>query len=476
MKPISVQEIVEATNGKLIAGRSEDTVTVITTDSRVIPENALFVPIVGERMDGHDFLMKAVQAGAKCVLTSRASVDGLYDESGAEESAGNCAIVLVQDTITALQKVGKLHRSKLTLPCIGITGSVGKTTTREMVSAALASQKSVFKTDKNYNNKIGVPLTLSEMTDDYDFGVLELGLNVRDELGTISELTNIETCMITNIGVAHIEFYGTKDEICKEKFTVTKGFRKENPAPKMMFLNGDDPYLLKYKDLTGFPYTTYAVSNQEADYAAQNIRYVNDKTAFTLMKKGKAILEVTLSVLGLHNVLNAVGALAVCDYYGLDLEKAQEGLSKFSGFAHRLQRFEKDGALYIDDTYNASPQSMKAGIDVLESLVYGDNEGDKLLVLGDMFELGENGPAYHREVGEYAAKKNFTKMLLAGELSKNIEDAYRENGGTREVVRFETAEELEAELRKTLKPGDVAYFKASHGMHFSDMVDRLLGK
>ena len=474
MKDLTIKEIVEATAGTLVSGVLSDTVRVLSTDSRNIPENCLFVPIVGERMDGHDFLLQTAEKGVKAVLTARDEVPGFYTRAGAVEKYKDIAIIRVADTLTGLQAVGRLARTKLAVPAIGVTGSVGKTTTREMVSYALSGTKKVYKTDKNYNNKIGVPITLCEMTDDYDIAVLELGLNVREELGTISALANIETAMITNIGVAHIEYYGTKDEICKEKFTVTRGFWPENPAPKMLFLNGDDELLMKYKDLSGFPYTTYAVENKQADYYAKDIEFTDGKTTFTLMKQGNALLQVTLTVLGRHNILNAVGAMAVADYYKVPLEKAAESLSTFRGFRHRLERFEKNGVLLIDDTYNASPASMKAGIDVLSDLVLSNPGGERIAVLGDMFELGDNSASYHREVGEYAATKPFDRLLLVGENARKIGEAYLENGGIAHVRYFDRNEELLMVLKEHLNPGDVAYFKASHGMHLSEVVEGLL--
>ena len=473
MKDLKISEILEYTEGTLVSGCPEDTVNTISTDSRVIPENCLFVPIVGERMDGHDFLGGALEK-AKAVLTSRPAMDGIYNENGAEEGFENANIILVEDTITALQQVGKLARTKVNIPAVGVTGSVGKTTTREMVSYALSGAMKVYKTDKNYNNKIGVPLTLSEMTEESDIAVLELGLNVRNELGTISALTNIETAMITNIGVAHIEYYGTRDEICKEKFTVTKGFWPENPAPKMLFLNGDDTYLMKYKDLTGYAYKTYAIESDESDYYARNIEIKDGLTTFDLMKNGEKVISVTLSVLGKHNVLNAVGALAVADYYKVPLRKAAESLSKFTGFRHRLERFEKDGVMIIDDTYNASPASMKAGVSVLSDMVLTNTAGRRIAVLGDMLELGEQTKEYHYEVGEYAATEKVDLLFLLGENSREIGRAYKEHGGKAEIQYFMDGESLLETLKKTVKAGDFVYFKASHGTNLGPVVEGLL--
>ena len=471
---IHIKDILNATGGKLLSGDPEDTVSLFQVDSRLSGPGTLFTAVTGGNSDGHLYLRKAFSQGASAALVSLPSVEGVYGPSGVSDAFRDRAVILVPDTVEALQKAGALKRSLHPVPAVGVTGSVGKTTSREMISYALSAEKKVFTTGKNYNNRIGVPLTLSEITEEHEIAVLELGMNVPGELGTISQLTDLDSALITNVGVAHIEYYGTKDAIAKEKFTVTKGFTSGRPEEKMLFLNHDDPLLMKYRDLTGFPYTTFGLQ-EGADYRASGISSdEGGRTVFTLEKHGKSLLRVRLSVLGSHNVMNAVAAMAVADRYGVDLQKAAETLGTFTGFKGRLERIEKDGILYIDDTYNASPVSMMAGLRVLSGILPKGSSGRRIAVLGDMFELGEKSRHYHEEVGRMAAALEIDKLFLRGENAFHLGEAYQKEGGKAEVVYASSNEELIALLRETLQPGDAAYFKASHGMDFQVVTDGLL--
>ena len=470
MENVTVKSVLECTKGTLLSGNADLVLKAVSTDSREVSDETLFVPIVGENKDAHAFVEKALLAGAPAALTARREIfeDFIKNNPGEEKT-----FILVEDTTKAIQEIGKMARLKLKLPAIGVTGSVGKTTTREMISAALSAGMKVYKTEKNYNNWLGVPLTLCDMSDDYDIGVLELGLNVRGELPLISSLTNIETAVITNIGVAHIEYYGTKDEICKEKFTITKGFSEDNPREKMLFLCGNDPYLMKYKDLTGYPYTIYG-TEENAQYRAENVRVENGKYTFDFSRRGEFLFTVTLSVLGEHNVLNACAALAVADRYNVDLLKARDRLQEFTGFKNRLQQFEKNGVLIIDDTYNASPDSMKAGLKVLSDMQYKDGTGRRIAVLGDMFELGENAPVYHYEVGAAAKLFNVDEYLLVGENAKELGRGIQDVLPEKRITHFESKAALLDALKSMLRPGDIVYVKASNGMKLREITEGLL--
>lgn len=469
MKNIKVRDIIEATGGTLLSGDPELTLLTASTDSRAIGEAALFVPIVGQNQDGHQYIDKAFENGASASFTN----SRVYYESYTAEHPGHDKVfILVNDTTEAFQKTGTLARSRLSLPAVGVTGSVGKTTTREMITAALSAEKKVYSTKKNYNNWLGVPITLCDMTDDDDIAVLELGLNVKGELELISSFTDLDCAVITNIGVAHIEFYGTQDEIAKAKYSVTNGFWPSNPAEKRLFINGNDPYLMKYRDLTGYPYTVYG-TEENADYRAMNIRTENGRFVFDFYRHGTFMFPVTLSVLGAHNVLNALAAFAVADHFGVDLRKAAEKVSAFTGFTNRLQRYEANGFTIIDDTYNASPTSMKAGLDVLCDLEAGPG-GRKYALLGDMFELGPDAPKYHYEVGEYAASKVFDRLFLIGDNAKMIGRAMTDGGSKIPQAHFDDKAALTEALKALLKPGDLLYIKASNGMKLHAVTEGLI--
>ena len=470
MKNIRVRDIVEETGGKLLQGKEEQLLLTVTTDSRVVGEEALFVGISGETMDGNRFTTSAVENGAKAAMISDPNAYEVYHHAHPEDL--ETAFILVQDTTDAIQRTARMARRRLQMPAVGVTGSVGKTTTREMIACALSAEKQVYRTSRNYNNWLGVPLTLCDMSDAYDIAVLELGLNVRGELGLISSLSDIDTAVITNIGTAHLEFYGTRDELCKEKFTITRGFNDADPRPKLMILNGDDPYLRKYKDLTGYPYVFYG-STPDCPYWFENVHVEEGRFVFDFCFHGAERLTVRLSVLGRHNVSNAVAALAVADHYGVDLVKAAEALSGYKGFRSRLERHEKNGWLLIDDTYNASPDSMKAGLQVLHDIQFKPG-GRKIAVLGDMLELGEESARYHYEVGVYAAPLGIDLFLMRGTDIMNAKRAILAEAPDTEIQTYEDLDALTADLRKILQPGDVVYVKASHYTGIHRVTEELL--
>ena len=466
MKPMSIKEISEAIEGSRILGNDDVIIENVSTDSRVIPEKGLFVPIKGANADGHSFLLKAAENGASALMSERReAVEGVL------AAYPEIPVILVKDTTEALQDFAKAARLKTGIPAVGVTGSVGKTTTREMISTALSAGLKVYKTENNFNNWLGLPMTLLSMTDEDDIAVLELGMNVRGELGRISSLSDLDAAVITNIGVAHMEYYGSQEEILKEKLTITRGFTNGAPEDKMVFLNADDPFLKKAAATLPYPVTLYGTSD-EADYQVKNVRSEEGFTVFDLYKHHEFLLPVRLSVLGSFNVLNAAAAMAVADRYHVDLEKAADKLASFTGFKNRLQRFMKDGCLIIDDTYNASPASMKAGLDVLEGLT--DRKGKKIAVLGDMFELGDGSPAFHYEVGIYAASKKIDVLYVIGEQSIEIERGAREKGAVFEIRHFEDKETLIQTLKERIEPGDTVYLKASNSMKLKEVTEGLL--
>ena len=470
MNDIRIRDILEASSGTLLQGDPELSLHAVTTDSREVPEDALFVGIVGAAIDGNRFMGSAVEHGAKAAMISDRGVYDAWHE--AHPGDKDTAVILVNDTTDAIQKTAKMARLKLKLPAVGVTGSVGKTTTREMIACALSAEKKVYRTGKNYNNWLGVPLTLLELSDDYDIAVLELGLNVRGELGLISSLSNIDTAVITNIGTAHLEFYGTRDELTREKFTITRGFREDNPREKLMILNGDDPYLRKYCGLTGYPYVFYG-NAADCAYRYENVRMEGGKYVFDFCHEDLRI-PVTLSVLGVHNVMNAVAALAAADHYGVDLQRAAEALASYKGFKSRLEPHEKDGWLLIDDTYNASPDSMKAGLRVLHDLPK-ETGGRRIAVLGDMLELGDGSPEYHYEVGAYAAGLGIDLFMMRGTDILNAKRAILERAPGTEIRVFPDLTPLIAALRTELKPGDIVYVKASHYTGIHRVTEELVG-
>lgn len=452
---VTVAEIVAAVKGKLLCGDCNAVIEHISIDSRSSEGNDIFVPIIGAKVDAHRFIGGAFEAGCAATLTS---------EHDSMEDASH-AWIRVDDTVEALHEIGRLCRSHVRIPAVGVTGSVGKTTTREMIACALSAGKKVYKTEKNYNSSVGLPITMSRMSNDYDVAVLELGMNVPGELGTISEIAELDMAVITTIGVAHIEYFGSKEAICREKFTITKGFGEKGG---LLILNGDDPLLYEYRESTGYPYVLYGTS-QQCEYRAENIRMEGGHYCFDYVH-GDRRVPVVLSVLGEHNVRNAVAALTAAERMGVTPEAAAAALYGFTGFRSRLERINIGGCTMIDDTYNASPDSMIAGVKVLAAY---PAQGRRIAVLGGMLELGQDSPKFHFQVGEAIGTEKIDGLVVIGEAAANIGEGAGSAGAAYPVWFKKDNKEASKFLTEYLEAGDVVYLKASNGMHLKEIAEYL---
>ncbi|MBQ8638165.1 MAG: UDP-N-acetylmuramoyl-tripeptide--D-alanyl-D-alanine ligase [Lachnospiraceae bacterium] len=448
---VTVREITEAVNGTLLCGSPDQVIEHISIDSRNSEGNDIFVPIIGAKVDAHRFIANAFEVGCAATLTS---------EHGEMKDEAH-AWIRVEDTIEALHAIGRLCRSRVALDAIGVTGSVGKTTTREMIACALSAGKKVFKTGKNYNSSVGVPITMSQMSDDYEIAVLELGMNVPGELGTISEIARLKMAVITNVGVAHIEYFGSQEAICHEKYTITRGFGEEG----LLIINGDDPLLYRFRESTGYPFVLYG-TEAHCEYRAENIRMEQGHYCFDYVH-GEERVPVVLSVLGRHNVQNAVAALAAAELNGVPVRDAAKALSSFTGFKNRLERISMGHYTIIDDTYNASPDSMIAGVRVLSGY---ETKGRKIAVLSDMMELGSESPNFHRQVGEAIAAEPIDELIIVGELSVNIAEGAASKNAAYPITRMASNEAAARYIHETVKEQDVVYLKASNSMHLKEIT------
>lgn len=455
MEHITVKQIVEATGGRLLCGSEDQVLRHLSIDSRTMRGDDLFVPLIGEKADAHRFIEGAFAAGAAAALTARH-----------EEMSDGRPWIRVEDTKLALQAIGAYYRKRLKLPLVGITGSVGKTTTREMVAAALSGLR-VFKTPANHNSQVGVPITLSDISAKDEIGILELGMSEPGELTIIARIAQVDAAVITNIGVTHIEQLGTQENIFHEKMTIQDGLK----AGGTLYLNGDDEWLQKVKAKSGCE-TVYYGTGAGCQYRAEEIRIEHGYPVFTADCRGKKI-PVQLSVMGRHNILNAMAALAVADQYGVSLDDAAKALSEFNGFKNRQQVHHVNGIMVIDDTYNASPVSMKAGIEVLSSIEAG---GRKIAVLADMKELGAQAPEFHREVGRHLAEYPTDILFTLGDLAKVIAAGWEESGGSGEIYCFGDGEreQLITALKGILQAGDCVLLKGSNSMKLAQVAAALM--
>lgn len=445
MENIRIRDIVEAVNGRLLCGDMETSLRHISIDSRTMKGDDLFVPLIGEKADAHRFLSQAFENGAAASLTSE-------HDTCPEGITG--ALIRVEDTKKALQDIGRYIRSRLSLPLVGITGSVGKTTTREMIAAALSAGYS----------QVGVPITISDISDSDEIGVLELGMSEPGEMEVIADIARVDTAVITNIGVTHIENLGSRENILKEKLRIQDGMKKGGT----LFLNGDNELLRDVRAKDGCETSFYGLG-ANCSYRAVNITYNGGRPAFDMVH-GAAVVPVVLEVMGEHNILNALAALAVADHYHVPLADAAEALKTFDGFKNRQQIYEKGNITIIDDTYNASPDSMKAGIRVLASLT---DRKRRIAVLADMKELGEDAPLFHYEIGAFLGEQPVEEVITYGALAKEIARGVEGKVKTT-VFEEEQKEEMTEYLEKLLREGDAVLFKGSNSMKLGETAARFI--
>jgi len=450
LRTLTMQHIAEATGGRL-TGDPALTVTSIVIDSNQAKPGCLFVPQIGQRVDAHDFIGSAANNGAVAAVISREPANIKVFS----------AWVTVDDTLRALQDIARYYRNRFSVPIITVTGSVGKTSTKDMIADALSVSLQVAKTAGNMNSRVGLPLSLLTMEDGDQAGVFELGMS---EFGEIAELSGIslpDIAVITNIGLSHIEQLGSQENIMREKLSINAGMSDNG----ILVLNGDDPFLAPYRN--NLPQRTVFYGMAEwCDYRAGEI--VSDLTgvAFNLYYPGGR-QEVHLPVPGQHNVYNALAALAVADLSSVPITDAASALADFHNEKMRLQISECGGIQVIDDTYNASPDSMRAALAVLADC---HPEGRRIAVLADMFELGELSQQSHYELGLTVAALGIDLLLTVGERAAGIAAGAESVGGPVKTERFANNGEALARLQVILEPGDAVLVKGSRGMHTEEIV------
>ncbi len=453
MEQTTVRDLVRASGGRLLAGDPDTPVECVSIDSRVMKGKDLFVPLIGERSDAHDYLEQAIANGAAAVFSQREM-----------EPLPGAAWIQVEDTLAALQAVGRDYRKRLGIPVVGITGSVGKTTTREMTAAALGAGYRVFRTSKNYNSDIGLPVTMTEMSRSDQIAVLEMGMSNFGEMEVLSRLAEPRMAVITNIGVAHIEQLGTQENILSEKLKIASSMEEGG----ILILNGDDRLLRTVRGKVTHKCVYYGFS-KDCEYRAEQVRITGAGTFFSAVWDGGRT-EVFLPAYGKHMVMDALAALAAASCWNIPPERAAEALAGFAGFQNRQQIYEVRDFKVIDDTYNASPDSMKAALDVLSSL---ETEGRRIAVLANMLELGEDSGRYHWEVGAYGAGKPLDLLVCIGDLAENIGRGFEEQGGKGAVRSFSTKEEALPFLREQAAAGDLVLFKGSNSMRLGELIEAL---
>lgn len=450
METIRLSEIAEAVGSTV---RVDGEVTEVSTDTRTITEGCLFVAIKGENFDGHDYVKTAFEKGAKAVVSER-DVEG-------------CNCIVVESTRQALLDIARYYRSRFHLNLVGITGSVGKTTTKEMVALVLSERFKTLKTTGNLNNEIGLPKTLLNLDSSHECAVIEMGMSHFGEISRLTRTALPTMAVITNIGFSHIENLGSQQGILKAKLEILEGM--DGSAP--IFLNADDVALYQTSYQLGRETVTFGIDNEDSDYRATDVRQYADHTTFVVRWNGNA-KEVDLPAVGRHNVLNALVSFAIGTRLGLTPEEVCHALSKYKADALRQNFTQKGEQTVIVDCYNASPDSMKASLTVLSQTEPKPN-GRRIAVLGDMLELGDMSERLHSMVGDFVGQSKADVLFCYGREAQNIGRVALTYG---KEVRFYTERDgLNESLKGFLQPNDVVLFKASRGMKLEDTIDYIYG-
>lgn len=467
-----VDEIREIASARVLAGAdarvAKQGIRRLSTDSRDIGEGDLFVAIAGERMDGHDFVPAALKKGAVGALVR----DDYRLPASAPGRAGRAPVLLgVPDTLRAYQQLAAYHRNRFQIPVVAVTGSNGKTTTKEMVADVLAQRWPVLRTEGNLNNRIGVPQTLFRLAPRHKAAVVEMGVDQVGQTARLCEIVRPTVGLITNIGPDHLEFFGTMDVSAQAKGELLEFLPPEGSA----VLNADDPYFGYLASRTRCEVFSFGLSSKAQVRAERLTMGSRQGTQFLLRLPGRSKPQpVSIRVHGLHNILNALAAAAVGHVMGLNPGTIAEGLARFRPAAMRSQVLTVGGIRIINDCYNANPASMKAAIDLLLALGAG---GRAVAVLGDMLELGSSAPDLHREVGAYLAERGVAYLIACGTLGKHVAEGARAAGMAAEhVVHEPDAARAGAALKGMVQDGDVVLVKASRGMKMEQAVELLAGK
>lgn len=444
MKPITLKEIASSCCGQLF-GDENTAVTSIVTDSRQVKQGTLFSAIKGERVDGHKFVAQCIENGAVCALVE-------------EKPKVDCNYILVESTLVALKKIAEYYRSLFKIPFIGITGSVGKTSTKEMISSVLAQKFSVHKTQGNFNNELGVPLTIFGLEEEHEIAVIEMGISGFSEMTRLATIVKPNISVITNIGYCHLENLKDLDGVLKAK---TEMLDFLNPQGKMFFC-GDDEKLYTIKEHNGIKTTFYGFDNRN-EYKAEIIAtdITNGISCKLYLKNG--VVETTVPSIESHMVSNALCAAAIGEHLGMTLDEIKLGVESYKTIGSRSNVIRKNDITIIDDCYNANPTSVRASVNSLAKFV-----GRKVAVIGDMKELGINENELHFDTGKYIIDKGIDEVVAVGELSKHLFEGAQEKG-----YYFETLEECCDNICNIVKKGDTVLVKASHSMHFENIVEKL---
>lgn len=467
MAAFSAEEIILATGGALLQGIKSRRVSGVCTDSRLVRKGNVFFALRGDDFDGHQFVEQVVACDVGgIVIDERCTekiLDGLTQDVEAVDSQG-LFVIGVDDTLVAYQELASFHRRRFNIPVIAITGSNGKTTTKEMVARTLAQRWCVLKTEANFNNRIGVPQTLFQLTKQHDVAVLEMGVDAEGQTTRLCEIAAPTIGVVTNIGPDHLEFFGSLEGSARAKAEILSAL----PNDGTIILNSDDSFFPFLKNRVRGHMVSFGF-NANAQFRASEVKRVGAQTTFRArVPDQQRANHVSVKVHGQHNVLNAMAAVAVGRVLGLSMEKIKAGLAAFRPMDMRSHIRRDQGFTIIEDCYNANPASMKAAIDLLVEM--GESK-QTIAVLGDMLELGQETNQLHQDIGAYVSARGVTRLVACGNLGKEFAKGARAHGMSQEtVIEVPGANEASTVLADVAQVGDVILLKASRGMRLERVL------
>jgi UDP-N-acetylmuramoyl-tripeptide--D-alanyl-D-alanine ligase len=459
---LSMEEVLKATRGKLLQGKEGTLFRGVSTDSRIIAEGELFIALKGIRFDGHHYALEALKKKAGGVVIEEEKVGDIRWNGYRSR-----AVIAVKDTLHALGDLARERRRKYQTPLVALTGSNGKTTTREMISACLETTFPVLKTKGNLNNLIGLPLTLLNLTEEVRIVVLEMGMNVPGEIRRLTEIAEPDVGLITNIQKVHLEGMGSLERLKEEKGELFRRMKKNGT----IIVNRDDPRVIDLAREFSGQSITFGIENP-ADVMAKEIRpRAAERTSFTLRIESEE-MEITLPLLGRHFVLNALAAIAVASLFGIEVKKAKEALEGFQPFPMRMEIVHLEGGkTLINDVYNANPRSMELA---LETLAEMKGKGRAIAVLGDMLELGRFTEEAHQQLGQQVEELSIDLLLTLGEQAPIVAESAIRHGLPLERVKVvESHREVISILREIMREGDWILLKGSRRMAMEKIVEGL---
>lgn len=448
---MKLKEVLGLSNAKLIIGNEQDELTHFSKDTRTIKENDTYVAIIGENFDGNKFFKDAFLKGAKtCIVSSISSDENL-------EKYRDKNILLVDNTIDFLVEVAKLKRSKIQVPVIAVTGSVGKTSTKNLIASVLEQKYSVLKTQGNLNTKIGLALTILNYQNE-ECIVLEMGMSQFGEISTLTNIAKPTIAVITNIGTSHIGNLGSRENILKAKLEITEGLN----GP--LLINNDNDLLHEWKDAEKKQKIITFGIEETSDYQAKDIKYLTDGCSFRIKN-----YQFHLPVYGDAFIYNSLVAFIIGEKLNVSYENIASALNNIPTEEHRMQKIETNGYIIIDDTYNASFDSIRLALDVLSN-----SSGRKIAVLGDILELGDFSRKIHKDIGSLIVKKNIDLLVTVGPMAKYINEKAKSLGfSINKSYHFDNNKDAIKFLKETRKAKDIILVKASHGMNFKEIVEGL---